>query len=101
LIARQHRAPQCDQLGDAHAGGVQHLDQRVEAQRAHAVAPARRLDTLARGLDQAIDLGHRQRLGESAGLLGRQHAIGRVLRHHALAGEELEELADGREPPGA
>ena len=37
-VAGEHRARQRHQLGHAQAGGVERLDQRMQAQRAHAVA---------------------------------------------------------------
>src|ERR1700730_8813656 len=61
-VAGQDRAWQGYELAAAPTGGIERLDQGVQAQRAHARAPLGRRSEAARALQQAIDLGDRKRL---------------------------------------
>ena len=90
-----------DRLGDPGAGAVEHLEQRPVAQRPRGALGARRVE-------DRLDLGDRDRLGQPLGQRRRTYVAARVGRRQALARGEPVEPAhryDGptapRTPPGA
>jgi hypothetical protein len=102
IVAPRHGGRQADQLRDAQAGGVEHLDQRMQPPRGEAPgAGERRIGGLRGGaVEQAAGLGLAHDPGQRPPAARRLDGAGRVVGAQALGVEELEELAQRRELAG-
>ena len=90
-IALDGRERQGDQLRHAQAGAVEDLQQRRHAPAVRGIAGARRVD-------QTVDLGARQHLGQRPPEPRRIERARRIVIAQPLGAQEAEELAHHRQP---
>ena len=102
LVARRHHERKRHQLRHPQAGGIERLDQRVEAQRGKPAADGRRRIGGFQGgpVEQATRLGRAQGLWQRSAAARRVQRARRVVGAQALGIEELEELPQHRKLAG-
>ena len=101
LVARRDVDRQRHQLGDAQPGRVEHLDQRMQPSgrlRSASLSPASAASAAARS-SQPPGFGHRHRLRQRPRPAGAVQRAGRFVGAQPFSVEELEELAQRRQPP--
>src|SRR5262245_55932353 len=98
VVRREHVARQRDQLRHAQARGIERFERGIESER--AAPPDSLFGVLARvlgGLEQRLDLGKRENLGQRPAEARTVDRRAGIAAAQALAEQKAEELADGRE----